>query len=162
MGLFDRDPARREARLERRRGRIDSKLEEVKRQIPAGVAAAQLAPKFDNPQKGTSTALAELKDYVIMLDAKQQQQIDALDNDIGEVNRNAKMGKKGAGGAFGGGDGMSPLLLVLLLGGGLGGTTSTTSGNSNLLLILLLAGGLGGDDGGMGGGMGLILLLALL
>jgi len=163
MGLFSASPARREARLAGRAAKIESKLATVRKDIPGVVAAAALAPKFDNPAQSNTQALTQLREYVVMLDAKQQKQIDALDDDIGQAVRSlkSKAKLKGDGGGAGG---MSPLMLILLLGGGLGGTSSSSTTSTNPLLLILLLGGMGGDDdgGGMGGMMGLILLLTLL
>lgn len=156
MGLFGPNPQRRQERLERQIARKESKLEQVQR-----VTGDVPAPKFEATQS-VALALSEMRTYADKLDTKQQMQIDALSQDIGQLAQKTKIrtAAKG-GGMFGGGDGgMSPLLLILLLGGGLGGTTGTTGAIDPLLLIILLGGMGGGDDGG--GNMGMLVLLLLL
>jgi len=165
MGIFGGNAQRKEERLERQIHRKESKLEEVRKQMPGSVT-----PPKHEPGQSVAVALADLRAYVDKLNEIQARQIDALDTDVGRLSEKRKIvATAKTGGMFGGDSGsMMPLLMILLLSGGLGGTTTsgTTGGLSSttLLLLVVMMGGMGGDSdgGGMGSMLPLLFIILLL
>lgn len=155
MGLFG---GNRQRRLERRAARVQSKLDEVRgnqapvespkialgQQKNVGLKIGNESASADISGMATDVELQSLKEYTDKGLQHVREQIAALDTDVGEVNRNAKMRKRGGGGGGGFGGGLLPLLLL----GGLGGTGTSTL---DPILLLALFGGFGGDDDEGGG-----------